>query len=665
MKKNTDIKDKKTVVRFAPAPSGFIHAGNARSAIMNYILAATFTENGEKFVNNNENSSFENEKLVENNKKELKNYELESSELNNELNKVKKLNSDKSEFILRIDDTNESKVNEDAKRELIIDLNWLGIFPNNTYTQSERCDLYSFVFDLLRKYDFVYPCRDENSSKNEGSEKKNSGNRARRASEEVDITKDMNVDEKINATPGLGMNDGFAWRFELKNFTSAWYDMVIGEQRHDAIKMSSDPVIVRKNGSFTYMFASAVDDIFMGLTHVIRGKDHVSNTAVQIQIMKAILYVLKSVLKRNTSHGGKVDHIGKFQTFDVLTRLFSFSDASGDEFFCDTYSRDAFSDEFTSSEMSSHNKFSSSDFSYIKFGHLPLLAFEDGRKFSKRNNSMNIRSMRSDGFLPMAINNYLMSLGTNCMLEFNSMNDMLRHFANVDFMEFLSDIGKGTAVFSMQNLLSINKKLIFDMSLDDVLDHIDCMLDCMSNISQKNLNMVKNNMNENMWSLIRENSSTLIDVVNWVKVFCDDSLSYENMKNHEVFSMSNGEIYANNTGIKERSAVRFDAYWSEFFTFLERGVKSIHENYHTSDVHKKKNVNSDVNDRFVNWNDEWNELAQYMKKMTNRKGKDLYMPIRIALTGMEHGPKMNEMLQFMDGSVVLKRIKSWIFEACE
>ena len=178
-------------------------------------------------------------------------------------------------FLLRIDDTDVARSSEANVASIRADLTWLGLTWDDEARQSERCALYQVKFDELRATGRVYACYE--------------------TAEELDLRRKIllgrglpPVYERKAADAPVPEGRMPHWRFKLDHDTPiAWADMVRGDQSF-APKNMSDPVIRRADGSWLYMLPSAIDDIDMGVTHVVRGEDHVSNTATQIQMFEAM-----------------------------------------------------------------------------------------------------------------------------------------------------------------------------------------------------------------------------------------------------------------------------------------------------------------------------------------------------------------------------------------
>jgi glutamyl-tRNA synthetase len=178
-------------------------------------------------------------------------------------------------FLLRIDDTDQERSKEEFVTSIRADLAWLGMDVDGEARQSERFALYEARFEALKATGRVYACYE--------------------TSEELDLRRKILLGRGLppvyeRKNPDAPVPEGRTphWRFKLDHGTPiSWTDMIRGEQSFDP-KLLSDPVIRRADGSWLYMLPSAIDDIDMGVTHVVRGEDHVSNTATQIQMFTAM-----------------------------------------------------------------------------------------------------------------------------------------------------------------------------------------------------------------------------------------------------------------------------------------------------------------------------------------------------------------------------------------
>lgn len=179
------------------------------------------------------------------------------------------------EFILRIDDTDRERSTAEFDAAIRDDLEWLGLSPDRTVRQSARFDLYEREFERLKGAGRVYACYE--------------------TPEELDLRRKVllgrglpPVYERKDADAPVPEGRRPHWRFRLDHDRPiAWHDLIRGEQAFDP-RLLSDPVVRREDGSWLYLLPSVIDDVDLGITHVVRGEDHVSNSAAQIQMFEAL-----------------------------------------------------------------------------------------------------------------------------------------------------------------------------------------------------------------------------------------------------------------------------------------------------------------------------------------------------------------------------------------
>ena len=178
-------------------------------------------------------------------------------------------------FILRIDDTDRERSTDEFDLAIRDDLDWLGFTPDQLVRQSQRFDIYEREFDKLKAAGRVYACYE--------------------TPEELELRRKVllgrglpPVYERKPADAPVPQGREPHWRFKLDHQAPiAWNDLIRGEQKFDP-NLLSDPVVRREDGSWLYLLPSVIDDIDLGITHVVRGEDHVSNSAVQIQMFEAL-----------------------------------------------------------------------------------------------------------------------------------------------------------------------------------------------------------------------------------------------------------------------------------------------------------------------------------------------------------------------------------------
>jgi len=235
-------------LRFAPSPTGFMHVGNARSAVLNWAYA-------------------------------------------------KKNNG---EFILRIDDTDKTRSDKKYEKKIKENLNWLGLDWNKTFNQSSKYANYEKNILKLKESGRIYPCfetEEELSLKRKSllsSGKPPIYDRSSLKLSEKEIEDNINAGKKPH------------WRFKLKDGIISWGDLIKGKVTFNS-KNLSDPILIREDGSLLYHLPSVVDDIDESITDIIRGEDHINNTAFHIQLFES----LHSSIPRFAHHPFLTDHEGK------------------------------------------------------------------------------------------------------------------------------------------------------------------------------------------------------------------------------------------------------------------------------------------------------------------------------------------------------------------
>jgi glutamyl-tRNA synthetase len=216
-------------VRFAPSPTGRLHAGNIRTALFNYLFA-------------------------------------------------RKSGGD---LILRLDDTDAARSTEEFAEGIREDLAWLGLRWAKEVRQSDRFALYRAAVDRLKADGRLYPAYETP----EELELKRKRQLARGQPPVYDrAALELSAEDRARLE-AEGRKPH--WRFKLESRDVVWDDLVRGRQHVDAASLS-DPVLIRADGTYLYTLPSVVDDVDLGVTHVIRGEDHVANTAPQIQLFEAL-----------------------------------------------------------------------------------------------------------------------------------------------------------------------------------------------------------------------------------------------------------------------------------------------------------------------------------------------------------------------------------------
>ena len=216
-------------VRFAPSPTGWLHVGNIRAAVTNWLFARKAG----------------------------------------------------GAFVLRIDDTDVARSTLEYEQGVETDLAWLGLTWDERHNQSARFDRYRAVAEQLKAAGRLYPAYETQ----EELDRRRKVQLSRGLPPIYDRAALKLTDAERAALEAEGRKPH--WRFRLDGRRVKWLDLVRDENEVDTTSLS-DPVLIREDGAFLYTLPSVVDDIEMGITHVIRGEDHVTNTGVQIELFEAL-----------------------------------------------------------------------------------------------------------------------------------------------------------------------------------------------------------------------------------------------------------------------------------------------------------------------------------------------------------------------------------------
>jgi glutamyl-tRNA synthetase len=217
------------VVRMAPSPTGYLHIGNGRAAMLNFLFAR---QQGGK-------------------------------------------------FLLRIDDTDDTRSKPEYEKAIIDDLAWLGLSHDLFARQSERSARHNEAAEQLKKAGRLYPCYETAAELDRRRKRQMAAGKPPIYDRAVLAL----TDEQRASFEAEGRRPH--WRFKLSHEKVAWTDLIRGPVEIDTATLS-DPVLIREDGRFLYTMPSVVDDIDFAITHIIRGEDHVTNTAPQIEIFRAM-----------------------------------------------------------------------------------------------------------------------------------------------------------------------------------------------------------------------------------------------------------------------------------------------------------------------------------------------------------------------------------------
>lgn len=427
------------VSRFAPSPTGGLHLGSVRTAFISFLVPRAA---GGKFV-------------------------------------------------LRIDDTDMERSKDEHTESIKRDLQWLGMAWDEYYHQRGREDVYNAARDRLIAAGRMYPCY-------ETEEELGLKRKVQLASGKPPIYDRSSLNltpEQIKKYEDEGRKPHY--RFLLKAEPITWNDHIRGPVVLNG-KDFSDPVLIREDGSPLYHLCSVVDDIEYGVTHVVRGEDHVSNTAFHIQMFEAL--------------GAKQP----------------------------------------------------------EYMHLPLVFSDEGKKLSKRIDSLSIDHLRYEvGLEPITMLAYVSRLGTSQPMEpFKTIEEVVAGFD-------ISTFGRANPRFIFDELLRLNAKIVHSLSLDEAK----------ARLSEMNMDDVT----EEFWEAVRPNLTVLKDI-------------------KDIWRVVHGPV---TPVIEDAEFIRTAA-----------------------DLLPAEPWDAQT----------WSQWANAVKEKTGKGGKQLFMPLRQALTGMEHGPELANLL---------------------
>ena len=438
--------------RFAPSPTGFLHVGNIRAAIINFLYA-------------------------------------------------KKIGG---KFFLRLDDTDIERVRDEYREQILRDMAWLGLEYDALFKQSDRLQQYEAAKNRLIASGRLYECF-------ESPEELNLQRKAQIASGLTPIYNRAALklnDEQKKSLRAQGLTPHYRFLLEEKNVS--WNDKIKGKITYEG-RHFSDPVLVRDNNVPTYTFCSVVDDVEMKITDIIRGEDHITNTAIQIQIFEAM--------------GGKAPD----------------------------------------------------------FAHLALVKASEG-KISKREGGFDVKSLRAEGYEPMAIVNFLSQIGSSQSLKIDkNLAELVGDFA---FEKF----SKSATNYDISELKNVNQKILQILDFADVAKGLEKI-----GISEK--------ISEKFWNALKSNLTFLFEIKEWIEI-CNREFRFENHEQDKEFLQQAAQLLPQDT--------------------------------------------ADENC--------WNLWLEQIKKNSPRKGKELFMPIRLALSGKEHGPELKFLVNLISREEILARL---------
>ncbi|MEA5444554.1 glutamate--tRNA ligase [Gammaproteobacteria bacterium AB-CW1] len=468
----SDTAPNTTVTRFAPSPTGHIHVGNARTALFNALFSRGRS----------------------------------------------------GQFMLRVEDTDPERSRDEFLQSLMEDLRWLGLNwqlgheaggDAGPYRQSQRQYIYEDYFQRLQAAGHSYPC----FCSRERLERLRAAQRASGQPPRYDGA--CAGLSEAEARGKLEAGEPATWRFRVKAYeTVSFEDFVRGPQQFRTDEIG-DFVIRRTDGTPAFFFSNAVDDALMGVTHVMRGEDHLTNTPRQLMLLKAL---------------------------DLLTP---------------------------------------------EYGHLPLIADSDGGPLSKRAGSLGIRQFRDEGYLPLALLNYMARLGHRYDDEerLRSLDELAADFDP-------GRIGKAPARYDAGQLLYWQKQAVARLNGEEAWQWMAAAV----------ADAVPPGKARAFAELIRPNCVFPRDARDWAHRLFDDL----------------DPMPAEAVSVIEESG-------REFFESALDALESAGTDYQS-------------------WVDR-------IRQLTGAKGKKLFLPLRAALTGSRSGPDLDGVLRLIGQHEAARRLE--------
>ncbi|PGT81282.1 glutamate--tRNA ligase [Bacillus sp. AFS040349] len=482
---------KEVRVRYAPSPTGHLHIGNARTALFNYLFAK----------------------------------------------------NQGGKFIIRIEDTDKKRNIAGGEESQLKYLKWLGIDWDESidvggeygpYRQSERNDIYKKYYDELLDKGLAYKCYcTEEELEKEREEQMARGETPQYSGKHANLTK-----EEQNELESQGLQASIRFRVPA-NKEYRFTDMVKGDISFESEGMG-DFVIVKKDGTPTYNFAVAVDDHLMGISHVLRGEDHISNTPKQLMIYEAL-------------------------GWDIPV-----------------------------------------------FGHMTLIVNENRKKLSKRDESIIqfIEQYEELGYLPEALFNFISLLGWSPVGEEEvfTKNQLIEIFD-------ANRLSKSPAVFDTHKLAWMNNQYIKQLDLEKLIPLCLPHLIKAGKVSE-NMNEEEQERTHQLIALYQEQLNYGAEIVDLTELFFKEEISYE----EEAKDVLAGE--------------QVPEVLSAF----------------VSEINQSDDFSADT----------VKAMIKAVQKATGQKGKNLFMPIRVAITGQTHGPDLPKSIAVLGKPTVLARLQNLI-----
>ena len=456
--------------RFAPSPTGYLHVGGARTALYSWLFAK----------------------------------------------------NQGGEFVLRIEDTDLERNSQEAVDAILEGMQWMGLeWDEGPYFQSKRFDRYNEMVDKLLAEDKAYKCYASKELLEEI--------RAEQEENKQIPRYDANHPKIVAANAAAKEGDPCVIRFRNPKEGSVVFDDQIRGRIEISNQQLDDLIIRRTDGAPTYNFVVVVDDWDMGITHVVRGEDHINNTPRQINIYEAL--------------GAPVP----------------------------------------------------------TFAHCAMILGDDGAKLSKRHGAVSVMQYRDEGYLPNALNNYLVRLGwSHVDQEIFSQEEMINLFS-------LKAISKSASAFNTDKLLWLNNHYIKSSDPEYVAKHLEWHFD------NQGINKANGPALADIVSLVGERCHTLVELAQQSRYFYEDFSEFEE-----------GAAKKHLRGVaKEPLALAL----SKLEALTEWTTEALHQ-----------------------------VIEQVCAELEIGMGK-IGMPLRVAVTGGGQSPSVDSVMQLIGQERVITRIK--------
>ncbi len=446
------------------------------------------------------------------------------------------------ECLLRLDDTDAIRSRAEFADQIKADLAWLGLDFDETIHQSNRTDRYMEVFERLRRQDALYPCY-------ESQEELDRLRTRLRAQKRAPSFRRIHARDKND-----GDGDPY-WRFCLSNGAMEWEEPIFGKRRVHLSHLS-DPIIRRGDGTFLYLLPSVIDDIDFAVNRVLRGEDHMTNTAVQIDMLERI-----ATTTHTTTH----------TTAQATTRATAHTAAPADH--------------AAANPPKPHH-------SDIRFIHLPLLCDSGGKGLSKRHSlALTLARLRREGIEPIGIHQVLFRLGQSMPTDARDLADMIRIFD-------VTTYSRAPARLADDAFVKASGQILQSLPLAAIRTRLE-----------KKNPALAGALTKAMWAIIGPNITTVDEVAFWIAV-CVDTLAPPG-------SIDGGPTDSD---------------------ILDAALACLPQNPWPDDV--------------------WNIWIKALKKNVTARGKALFQPIRIALTGRPSGPELGRLLPLIGSERTKKRLQN-------